>query len=152
MNIDALTEEFKTKLEEFFIGCDALEELELWNKDEHGEMDVFYESDLAGIIIRLIAADGRISEKEVEYLNRNFDLDYTVEELSGVYESCGEELSRSFDERFENGITLMRSVNEKLADAYKELLELILQIIIESDDETTPEEALEEAKVLKSLL
>lgn len=145
-----LTEEFKTKYERFLIGCDALEDLNLWDKEEHGEMDVFYENNLISVILRLIAIDGKISRKETEYLNKNFGFDYTASELADIYENCEEEISHSFDEQFENGITYMRSINEKLADMYKELLVLICDIIIESDDVIAPEE-IEEAKKLKAL-
>lgn len=148
--IDMLTEEFKTKYERFLIGCDALEDLNLWDKEEHGEMDVFYQNDLVSVILRLIAADGEISEKEAEYLNKNFGFEYTADELADIYESCKEEISHSFDEQFENGVTYMRSINEKLADAYKELLGLICDIIIESDDVIAPEE-IEEVIKLKEL-
>lgn len=145
-----LTEEFKTKYEMFFIGCDALEDLHLWNKEEHGEMDVFYQNDLVSVILRLIAVDGKISEKEAEYLNENFCFKYTTDELTDIYKSCKEGISHSFDEQFANGVTYMRSINVKLADAYKELLGLICDIIIESDDIIAPEEV-EEAKKLKEL-
>lgn len=146
-----LTEEFKSKYEGFLIGCDAVEELNLWNKEEHGEMDVFYQNDLFSVILRLIAVDGLITNKEAEYLNKNFGFDFTAEELAEVYENCLEEVSRSFDEQFENGVTVMRAINAKLADAYKELLELICDIIIESDDVIDPAE-IEEAKKLKALI
>ena len=43
------------------------------------------------------------------------------------------DIGHAFDENFENGITYMRKINAKLADAYKELLSLICEIIIESD-------------------
>ena len=114
------------KHESFLIECDTLEDLNLWNKEEHGKMDFFYQNDLVSVILRLIAVDGDISEKETEYLNKNFGFEYTADELTDIYESCEEEISHSFDEQFENGITYIRSINEKLADAYKELLELIL--------------------------
>ena len=113
-------------------------------------MDVFYQNELVSVILRLIAADGEISDEETDYLNRNFGFEYSTEELIDIYESCEEEVSHSFDEQFENGITLMRSINEKLADAYKELLSLICNIIIESDEVIAPEE-IEEAKKLKEL-
>ena len=149
-NIDKLTEEFKTKYERFLIGCDAIEELDQWNKEEYGEMDVFYQNDLVSVILRLIAVDGVISEKEAEYLNKTFGFEYATDELADIYENCEDEISHAFDEQFENGITYMRSINEKLADAYKELLGLICDIIVESDDVISPEE-IEEAKGLKSL-
>ena len=81
-------------------------------------MDVFYQNDLVSVILRLIAIDGKISRKEAEYLNKNFGFDYTASELADIYENCEEEISHSFDEQFENGVTYMRSINEKLADMY----------------------------------
>lgn len=149
--IDELTEKFKTKLERFVIGCDAVEENGQWDKDEHGKMDVFYLSDMVGVIIRLIASDGEINEKEVRYLNENFGFIYTVDELTGVYESCREEIERSVNEDFANGITYMRGINEKLAEAYKELLGLICDIIIESDG-VTDEAEIEQVRKLKALV
>ena len=149
-NLDMYTESFKLKLEKFLLGCDAIEELGLWDKEKNGEMDVFYQNDLVSIIIRLIAADGVISGREVDYLNKNFGFSYSIAELRDVYQNCREEIGHSFDEAFENGITLMRSINEKLADAYKELLGLICDIIIESDGVVTETEQ-EEVKRLKAL-
>ena len=150
-NIDKLTEQFKSLYERFLIGCDSIEEIGQWNKEELGEMDVFYQNDLVSVILMLIATDGEISDKEVEYLNKNFGFDYNVDELSDVYEDCKEEIDSYFDENFENGITHMRSINTKLADAYKELLGLICDIIIESDDVISPEE-IDVAKKLKELV
>lgn len=148
--IDKLTDEFKLKYERFWIGCDSLEEIDCWNKNEYGEMDVFYQNELISVILKLVVADGEISDAEVRYLNENFGFDYSVGELADIYENCREEIGDSFAERFAGGIAMMRSVNEKLADAYKELLNLICDIIIESDDVVAPEE-IEEAKKLKAL-
>ncbi len=147
--IDRLTDEFKFKYERFWIGCDALEELDRWNKEEYGEMDVFYQNDLVSVILRLIAADGKISDQEVKYLNENFGFDYTTEELEEVYENCKDEIVHYFDEQFVNGVSLMRSINDKLADSYKELLGLICDIIIESDDVISPEEIKEASSMKK---
>ena len=141
---------FKMKHEAFLVGCDAIEEMGLWNKEAYGEMDVFYSNDLVSVIIRLIATDGKISQKEVDYLNETFDFEYTLEELTEVYENCLEDIDHAFDENFENGITYMRRINAKLADAYKELLSLICTIIIESD-EVVAEAELAEVRRFKTL-
>lgn len=132
-NVEMYIESFKMKRELFFIGCDSLEEMGLWNKKALGEMDEFYSSDLASIVIRLIATDGKVTQKEVDYLNETFGFAYTIEQLTDVYDTCKDNIGESFDENFENGITYMRQINTRLADAYKELLFLICQIIIESD-------------------
>ncbi len=132
-NIEKLTEQFKLLFEKFLIGCDSIEEIGQWNKEELGEMDVFYTNDLAGVAIRLIASDGIIGDEEVRYLNENFGFGYSAERLTDIYNECKDEIDKSFDENFVNGITYMRSINTKLADAYKELLGLICDIVIESD-------------------
>ena len=57
----------------------------LWDKEALGEMDVFYSNDLTSVIIRLIATDGKITQKEVDFLNETFDFEYTLDELIDVY-------------------------------------------------------------------
>ena len=148
--IDELTNEFMTKLEQFMIGCDAVEDAEQWDKDENGEMELFFENDLVSVILRLIASDGEISEKEAEYLNKTFGFDYTGEELKEVYKNCSDEIGGSFDETFRDGVARLRAISEPLADAYNELLCLICDIIAESDGVVSPDE-IEEIKNLKEL-
>ena len=141
---------FKMKHESFLIGCDSIEEMGLWDKEALGEMDVFYSNDLTSVIIRLIASDGKITQKEVDFLNETFDFEYTLDELIDVYNSCKDDIGHAFDENFENGITYMRKINAKLADAYKELLSLICEIIIESDG-VIAESEIAEVKRLKAM-
>ncbi len=148
--IDLYVESFKTKYEAFLAGCDSIEELGLWDLEANGEMDAFYSNDLASVIIRLVAADGKITSKEVLYLNETFGFDYTLEEMEEVYRASKEIIEQDFDENFENGISHMRKINGKLADAYKELLSLICQIIIESDGAVAASE-IAEVQRLKSM-
>ena len=149
-NIDMYVENFKARHEMFINACDSMEVLGLWDKEKLGEMDTFYSTDLASIIIRIIASDGKITDKEVKYLNKTFDFKYTLHELIEVYNSCKDDIGHSFDESFENGITHMRKINEKLADEYKELLFLVCDIIIESDG-IISEAEIEEVKRLKEI-
>ena len=149
-NVEMYIDSFKMKHESFLIGCDSIEEMGLWDKDTLGEMDVFYTNDLTSVIIRLIATDGKITQKEVDFLNETFDFEYTLDELIDVYNSCKDDIGHAFDENFENGITYMRKINAKLADAYKELLSLICEIIIESDG-VIAESEIAEVKRLKSM-
>lgn len=149
-NVEMYIDSFKMKHESFLIGCDSIEEMGLWNKEALGEMDVFYSNDLTSVIIRLIATDGKITQKEVDFLNETFDFEYTLDELIDVYNSCKDDIGHAFDENFENGITYMRKINAKLADAYKELLSLICEIIIESDG-VIAESEIAEVKRLKEM-
>lgn len=149
-NVDMYIDSFKMKYESFLIGCDSIEKMGLWDKEAHGEMDAFYSNDLTSVIIRLIATDGKITQKEVDYLNETFDFEYSLEELIDVYNACRDDIGQAFDENFENGITYMRKINAKLADAYKELLSLICEIIIESDG-VIAESEVSEVKRLKAM-
>ena len=149
-NVEMYIDSFKMKHESFLIGCDSIEEMGLWDKDTLGEMDVFYTNDLTSVIIRLIATDGKITQKEVDFLNETFDFEYTLDELIDVYNSCKDDIGHAFDENFENGITHMRKINANLADAYKELLSLICEIIIESDG-VIAESEIAEVKRLKAM-
>lgn len=149
-NVEMYIDSFKMKHESFLIGCDSIEEMGLWDKEALGEMDVFYSNDLTSVIIRLIATDGRITQKEVDFLNETFNFEYTLDELVDVYNSCKDDIGHAFDENFENGITYMRKINAKLADAYKELLSLICEIIIESDG-VIAESEIAEVKRLKAM-
>jgi len=145
--LDELTESFKMKFERFMLGCDSVEELNEWDKDENGEMDVFYENDLLSIIIRLIAVDDSFSAKEVEYLNKAFGFTYTVEELKDVYDTSAEYFGEDFDKNFSAGVDMLERVNAKLAEAYKELVILACDIITESDEYIALSELMEIKKV-----
>lgn len=149
-SVEMYIDSFKMKHESFLIGCDSIEEMGLWDKEALGEMDVFYSNDLTSVIIRLIATDGKITQKEVDFLNETFDFEYTLDELIDVYNSCKNDIGHAFDENFENGITYMRKINAKLADTYKELLSLICEIIIESDG-VIAESEIAEVKRLKAM-
>ncbi len=141
--VEKYIDSFNTKFESFLTGCDSVEEMGLWDRETLGEMDAFYVNDLLSVIIRLIASDGNISAKEVQYLNETFGFAYTQEELVAVYNSCQEDIGHAFDESFQNGISYMRKINGKLADAYKELLALSCRIIVEGDGVVAPEEIAE---------
>ena len=149
-NFEMYIDSFKMKHESFLTGCDSIEEMGLWDKEALGEMDAFYSNDLTSVIIRLIATDGKIAQKEVDFLNETFGFEYTLDELIDVYHSCKDDIGHAFDENFENGITYMRKINANLADAYKELLSLICEIIIESDG-VIAESEIAEVKRLKAM-
>ncbi len=139
-DLSILTDSFKLKYEKFILGCDSIELDESWDKEANGEMDVFYENEILSVILSLIIADGTISEAEVRYLNDNFGLSYSVEQLKTVYTALGDEIDAFFERYFKAGYQMLQGIHEKLATAYKELFELICQIIVESDGRVSEEE------------
>ena len=139
-DLSILTDSFKLKYEKFILGCDSIELDESWDKEANGEMDVFYENEILSVILSLIIADGTIGEAEVRYLNDNFGLSYSVEQLKTVYTALGDEIDAFFERYFKAGYQMLQGIHEKLAAAYKELFELICQIIVESDGRVSEEE------------
>lgn len=131
--LDYLSESFKLKYEKFLIGCDSLEEIEKWDKESLGEMDAYYSNDILCVILRLIAADGDFTEEETQYLNEIFGFDYTTDEITSLYDDCKDAIEALFDDGIDKGVSMMRGVNEKLADAYKDMLLTACDVIIESD-------------------
>ena len=139
--IDTLTDTFKMRLDAFTIGCDSLEEIEKWDKDTYGDLDVYCLNEFVSTILRLIMSDKEISEKEVDYLNENFGFSYNVDSLRDVYENCEEVFNGSaFHERIREDIELLSAVNTELVEEFKELLRLICRIIAASDELFTEEE------------
>lgn len=131
--LDNYSESFKLNYEKFLTGCDSIEEMGLWDFEKNGEMDAYYSADLTGIIIRLIVADGVVTPKEADYLNDFFGFEYTVEELASIYDDCGEGIDSIFEEGAKSGLALLRSINEKIAAAYADLIVTACDIVIESD-------------------
>ncbi len=145
------SENFKFQYERFITGCDSIEEMGSWDKERFGEMDAYYSNDIVSVIIRLIAADGNFSNKEVDYLNDIFGFDYSEDELKSIYIECKEGIDSIFDDGAENGLTVMKDINVKLAHAYKDLLSLVCDIIIESDGEISKGETELAATIKKDL-
>ena len=138
--LEIYSENFKLNYDKFMIGCDSQEELKGWNVEEDGEMDAYYSNVLVTVILKLIAADGVFTAKEVKYFNEVFNLDYTKEELESVYENCKEVLEAEFKAEIEEAICKLEKVNDKLADAFKSLLGFVGEIIIASDGEAAASE------------
>lgn len=132
-NLEAYTEGFKLKLDRFITGCDAIEDSGLWDRDTHGEMDSYYQNDMISVIVQLISVDGNFSVDEVRFVNEAFGFDYSVNELRDVYFNCKDAIDIVIDSNVVLGMSYLRSINEMLADAYKDLLLTICDIIMNSD-------------------
>lgn len=131
--LDSLTDSFVNRLESFMIGCDSQEEIKAWNKEINGEMDAYYLNEFISTVLRLVAADKIINENEVEYINQCFGFDYSLEELQEIYDNCHEEISGSISDRLSDDYKRLQTINNKLAEEFKQLLILMCDVIVESD-------------------
>ena len=145
--MNLLTESFKQKYDQFLTGCDAIEQAGGWDTEQYGEMETFYTNDLISLMLRLVATDGCVAQREADVLNDLFGFTYTAETLAETYEVCRENMNADFDRLFAEGVDRLEGINQKLAQAYKELLVLICDIIMESDDVVSDKELAEAARM-----
>lgn len=139
-DLTALCDSFKLQYEQFRIGCDAMEELGLWDKEALGEMEAYFEEELTSLLLGVIAADGSVSQREAAQLNALFGLSYPVERLKRLYANGAEGLKTLLDETPGSGIALLRARNGRLADAYRTLLFLACDILIAADGTVSEDE------------
>lgn len=142
---------FKERWEQFLIKCDEIGKESAWDEEELGVMYAYYDADLMNVVLYLVASDGEIQEKEVEFINDTFGFDYDMEKLQEVYGVCGESLVSHFDETLEKDIALMKGIDEGLCSEYKELLAMVCGMVIESDGIVTETEK-DKAKELQDKL
>ena len=131
---DRLTEGFKLKLEIFINGCDQKEIDLKWNREERGEMEAYYQNDLIAFVVNVMYADGNISPEEVDYLNKNFGFEYTVEELRDVHRFLQDEVYGSFEDQLIDDVKYLMSLDKNMGRSFIELLLMLCDIISQSDD------------------
>lgn len=132
-SLSTKTSGFRLKFEKFILGCESVDEMNLWDTAAYGEMDAFYSNELTLTVLRFIAADGIVSQTEADFLNTLLGFDYRVDELTALCRDFQENIDCYINEYLDNGLTLLRGINQKLAAAYVELLLLVCDIIISSD-------------------
>lgn len=132
-DIKGLSEQFKFMYEKFINGCDAIEETDHWDKEEYGEIEAYYTGDLMGVVTYLTAVDGVFREEEADNINKLLGLDYSADALQEIYNECEANINEIAQTGVEEGLELLKSINNKLAEFYKELLVLACEIIANSD-------------------
>jgi len=156
MTINERIEGLKVNYEQFIHGCDALEEGGLWNVEEKGDLEAWIANDILCVIIRLVAADGKFTQEEVDFINNTFGntalgFCYSIEELKEVYNNCQDKIDNLFEEGIPETIKILSDLDEDAVNGYRNLLSQICGIVIESDSEISPSET-EQAKYLMDLL
>ena len=132
-DIKGLSEQFKFMYEKFINGCDAIEETDHWDKEEYGEMEAYYTGDLMSVVTYLTAVDGVFREAEADNINKLLGLDYSADDLQEIYNECEANINEIAQTGVVEGLELLKSINIKLAEYYKELLVLACEIIANSD-------------------
>ena len=150
-NAKEYIDDFKANYDQFMMSCDAIEEEGKWPLDELGEMNAYFMNDFACVIIKLVAADGKIDEEELAFLNDALGFEYKAEELEELYKNDGDRIDAYFETELDDSLAVIRGINEKMAESYKNLLVLVGNIVIQSDNNVTEEEKAAAQKLIEAL-
>lgn len=150
-NAKEYIDDFKANYDQFMMSCDAIEEEGKWPLDEMGEMNAYFMNDFACVIIKLVAADGKIDEEELAFLNDALGFEYKAEELEELYKNDGDRIDAYFETELDDSLAVIRGINEKMAESYKNLLVMVGNIVIQSDNNVTEEEKAAAQKLIEAL-
>ena len=150
-NAKEYIDDFKANYDQFMMSCDAIEEEGKWPLDELGEMNAYFMNDFACVIIKLVAADGKIDEEELAFLNDALGFEYKAEELEELYKNDGDRIDAYFETELDDSLAVIRGINEKMAESYKNLLVMVVNIVIQSDNNVTEEEKAAAQKLIEAL-
>lgn len=128
-----LTEGFQLQYEKFLHGCDAIEMNGDWDVYESGDMETYYFNDMLCLILHLVSVDGEFSGTEADFVNAIFGSQYTVKELTGIYQSEKKDIQSMVQDEIPADYRRLININEGLANHFKEMLFSICEIISESD-------------------
>jgi len=136
----SLSEGFKLKHELFVIGCDSAEAQEKWDVEEKGEMETYFLGEIMSIVLYLASADGKITEEETAYINNLLGFKDSTKTYMNIYESCKAEIDDVAKRKIPESINLLKTINEEMAEHYREMLLLGCKIVAASDRFVTTEE------------
>ena len=145
-----LSDAFKLQYEKFVNGCAAIEEQGLWDDTRYDSMEVYYYNDIMCVILCLISADGIFSDEEAAYIDRFFGFTYTAAELQEMYGTEGSNIRSMLTNEVPAGYRLLKSINEKIAAYYRDMLFIVCDMIAGSDGLHPAESA--EIEALKTAL
>lgn len=127
-------QEFIAKKALFEIGCDAAEEIGLWQTAERGEMKLYCENLVVSAVLRVIASDGRISADEIAFIREILELDYSKTEIEEIYSEIDfrEEIGR-FAQMLKEDLREIGTIRPSLAEYFGDILLLACRIITRLD-------------------
>ena len=132
--LDMSAETFQIKFEQFLIGCEEIEQGDIWNLEEYGEMQDYYAGLIVSMILRIVTSEGWISDEDIEYLNLLFGFSYDGGELEQVFEGCRDMVtSPEFETDLKKSALLLRQISTERYHEFHELVGLIGEIFANSE-------------------
>ena len=147
---------FNSLYEAFVEECDVLENDGKWNVEHYGDMETWFYNDFLCAIIHMIAADGKIKQPEVDYLNEllgntSLGFTYTYPELRTLMAEQKERIDALFENEISKEYKLLQAMDEQAANDYLDLMVLLCGIISKSDGDIDDAERAEAENLFYTL-
>jgi uncharacterized tellurite resistance protein B-like protein len=94
---------------------------------------VYFEGDAFSAVLQVMSVDGVFERSEAEVLNAIFGTAYTPRQLNELYRSLKPTLQSYLNDDSEDALTLLRGIDAKLAESYRNLLLGACRIVSLSD-------------------
>ena len=132
---------------EFIEKCDRCEESRQWDVEQYGQMEMYLSNELTCILLRISAADGNISDEEVELFNAICGTSYSLEGLKAVYDEMGDTI-RSYS--VEGFIKDLAELKEKFTELMVEYAVIVCDscALLCACDGVVSDEEQQEAKII----
>ena len=133
MDFRTASNAFKLQYEQLLTACDTLEEEKKWDKEALGEMEGYFFTDIMGVILHLISADGQFTDQEAAFVNDAFGFRFTAAELAEIYRVQGDDIDRFFRKDVPEGCRKMQAISPELTEYYIDLLLKACELAAASD-------------------
>ena len=130
---EAALASFVEKLDDFLVGCSKYEESGAWDVEKLGYMSAYFESDLTGVVMQVMSADGYFGRAETEVFNRMFGTNYTPKMLREHYRLLRPVIDDHCDTGAQDALKTLAEVDEGLSDTYRELILEACDVVSLSD-------------------
>lgn len=132
MDIHEAYKAFRMQTDLFLTACEELESDEVWT-ELRIPMDTALKTDLFGITLHLMSADGALEEKEVALFNELFGTSYLPEELEGLCQGLMPVLDTYLAGDESTALAKLDAADEVLAGMYRRILLQACTLMAQSD-------------------
>ncbi len=131
---------FKEKYEAFLDRCDASEDMQAWNEEKYGPIDICVENDLFSLALYIIGTDGSVTAREVEAFNSCLGYEMSAEELQTIYQANAELIGGNVVSNIRGDLMTIESYDTHIGEAFEGIVLELCKLMSEADGILTEEE------------
>jgi uncharacterized tellurite resistance protein B-like protein len=132
--LQELKDDYNRVLYAFIGKCDELEAQKRWDVEQDGQMEAYFQNVLYCIVLRIASADGKFTKEERKYLHEIFDTPEDEDSVRDLFIECGDSVDEMFNTQIDDSIKKLEGKDPETADLFKNLIYLICEIVVASDE------------------